>query len=524
MTTAQDHNAPAATPHRPRGVDFIDCSLRDGHQSLLATRMSTDQCMAVLPMLRDSGYSILELWGGATLDSALRFTGDDPFDRLDRFRETLGDPADGGVTIRSLCRGQNLFGYTPYPDNVVVEFLKVAVRSGSTRMRVFDALNDPRNLITAIMATKTYNGHAEAALSYTTSPVHDLNHFLEFARAAIDSGADSLAIKDMAGLLHPVDANELIEALKREFPTTELTLHSHCTNGLAVTAYIVGMLTGVDHLDTCYGPMAGATSQPPVELLAYFARELDIPINADLSLVPKIDAALRKARGELADIDKDPEHMGNPWPAEPTAEMRPLIKQAAKLIQKRDRESLDQAIAIIEDQILVPQGYPKIDRAQLDAQVPGGMLSNLHNQLKEQGKLEQLPKILEEVPRVRKAAGYVPLVTPTSQIVGTQAAFNVIQGKPYSFVSEPFRDLLMGKYGRLPGPPDPDVLETVSRGEQPATQRPADYVQDTDLQAIYKDNADLIQSHRDLLLLILFPMPAKQFLTQRQQSLAPATA
>ena len=496
-------------------VNFIDCSLRDGHQSLLATRMSTEQCLRVLPLLKDAGYPILELWGGATLDSALRFTNDDPFERLARFREVLGERDQGGASIRSLCRGQNLFGYNPYPDNVVTEFLKVAVRTGSDRMRVFDALNDPRNLITAIMATKTFNGHAEAALSYTTSPVHDTAHFINFARMALDSGADSLAIKDMAGLLHPFDAFELIEALKREFPGVELTLHSHCTNGLAVTTYVVGMLTGVDHLDTCYGPMAGATSQPPVELMAWFARELGLETGIDMSNAGQIDARLREIRKELHDVDKDPEHFGDPWPSEPSGEVREKIRTALELIQKRDRESLDRAIVIIEDQILVPQGYPEIDRKQLEAQVPGGMLSNLHNQLKEQGKLDQLPQILDEVPKVRKAAGYVPLVTPTSQIVGTQAAFNVIQGKPYAFVSEPFRDLVMGKYGRVPGPVDPDVLQIVSRGESPCTQRPADYVADTDLEKIYNENAELIESHMDLLLVVLFPMPAKKFLSQR---------
>lgn len=500
----------------PEKINFIDCSLRDGHQSLLATRMSTEQSMRVLPLLRDSGYSILELWGGATLDASLRFTHDDPFERLDRFRDTLGKD----IQIRSLCRGQNLFGYSPYPDNVVVEFLKAAVRSGSDRVRVFDALNDHRNLITAVMATKTFNGHAEAALSYTTSPVHDIDHFVNFARRALDCGADSLAIKDMAGLLHPVDAFELIEALKENFPDTELTLHSHCTNGLAVTTYIVGMLAGVDHLDVCYGPMAGATAQPPTELMAFFAKEMGIQINVDMSLAPQIDQHLRQIRTELADIDKDPKHMGNPWPNQPDPTMRKNIAAAVKLIQNRDRDSLDQAIAIIEDDILVPQGYPPIDRRQLDAQVPGGMLSNLHNQLKEQGKLDQLPQILEEVPRVRKAAGYVPLVTPTSQIVGTQAAFNVIQGKPYAFVSEPFRDLIMGKYGRLPGPADPEVLKIVSRGQAPVTNRPADDIDDVDLEKVYQDNSDLIRTHRDLLLLLLFPVPAKQFLSTQHEAIA----
>lgn len=496
------------------GIQLIDCSLRDGHQSLLATRMSTEQCMRVLPMLRDAGHRILELWGGATLDSALRFTGDDPFDRLDRFRQTL-DAAPHPIQCRALCRGQNLFGYNPYPDNVVVEFLKEAVRSGADRMRVFDALNDHRNLITAIMATKTFNGHAEAAISYTTSPVHDTEHFLRFARRAMDSGADSLAIKDMAGLLHPADAWELIEALRREFPGVELTLHSHCTNGLAVASYVVGMLAGVDHLDTCYGPMAGGTAQPPAELIRFFAQALGVELNVDFSLAPKIDAELRRIRRELADVDADPDHMGGPWPDEADDTLRRHVDAAIELLQKRDRESCDQAIAIIEDQIMVAHGYPAVDRAQLDAQVPGGMYSNLYNQLKEQGKLDELPKILEEVPRVRAAAGYVPLVTPTSQIVGTQAAFNVMQGKPYAFVSEPFRDMIMGKYGKTPGPPDAEVLKQVAKGEPPFTGRPADLVEDVDLEAVHREHKGLIRSHRDVLLLLLFPAPAKQFLEKR---------
>ncbi|MFW6060510.1 MAG: oxaloacetate decarboxylase subunit alpha [Phycisphaeraceae bacterium] len=502
---------------KPSRVNLIDCSLRDGHQSLLATRMSTEQCMRVLPILRDSGYRILELWGGATLDSALRFTGDDPFERLETFHQTL-DEAPHHIQIRALCRGQNLFGYNPYPDNVVVEFLKEAVRTGADRMRVFDALNDYRNLVTAIMATKTFNGHAEAAMSYTTSPVHDNEHFLNFARRALDAGADSLAIKDMAGLLHPADAWALIEAIRDEFPSAELTLHSHDTNGLAVASYVVGMMAGIDHLDTDYGPMAGATAQPPAELIAFFAKALGVEINVDMSTSPQIDRELRQIRHELKDVDKDPDHIAQPWPTEPTDEQKRAIDQVIELLATKDRASCDKALGIIEEQIMVPQGYPAVDKAQLDSQIPGGMLSNLHNQLKEQDKLDMMPQILEEVPRVRKAAGYIPLVTPTSQIVGTQAAFNVMQGEPYKFVSEPFRDVMMGKYGKLPGPPDPDVLKKVSKGEQPYTGRPAEYVEKVELEKVFQENKQLIQSHRDLLLLLLFPGPAKQFLSNRAEA------
>jgi len=498
-------------------VNLIDCSLRDGHQSLLATRMSTEQCLRVLPLLREAGYDILELWGGATLDAALRFTGDDPFDRLERFRAEL-DKADRDIQIRALCRGQNLFGYNPYADNVVVEFLKEAVRTGADRMRVFDALNDPRNLITAIMATKTFDGHAEAAMSYTTSPVHDNEHFLNFARRSLDAGADSLAIKDMAGLLHPAEAWSLIEAIRGAFPGVTLTLHSHCTNGLANASYVVGMLAGVDYLDTCYGPMAGATAQPPAELMGYFARALGRPLNVDPGSAPQIDAELRQIRHELGEVDKDPQHMGGPWAVEPDETTRQRVDQALELLQQRDRESCEKAIELIEDGIMVDHGYPAVDKAQLESQIPGGMISNLHNQLKEQGRLDQMDAILEEVPKVRAEAGYVPLVTPTSQIVGTQAAFNVMQGERYSFVSEPFRDLVMGKYGKLPGPPAPDMLRAISRGEQPYTGRPADRVPDVDLEQIYHEHGRLIRSHRDLLLLLLFPKPAQQFLEKRQET------
>ncbi len=499
-----------------RVISFIDTSLRDGHQSLLATRMSTAQCLRVLPMLKDCGYSILELWGGATLDSALRFTGDDPFERLNAFYKVLGKD---GPAIRSLCRGQNLFGYTPYPDNVVVSFIKEAVRGGNTRVRIFDALNDHRNVMVPIMATKTYNGHAEVALSYTTSPAHDVAHFVNFARNALELGADSLAIKDMAGLLHPVAAFEMIEALQKDFPGVELTLHSHCTNGLAITSYLVGMLLGVNHLDTAYGPMAGSTSQPPVELLTWFAREMGITPNIDLKNAPQIDAELRKIRTELHSVDTSPEQFGKPWPTEPDAATREHMKTVVKLLNdyraSRDPSLMDRAIAIVEDQIMVPMGYPAVDRKQLDAQVPGGMLSNLHNQLKEQGKLDLLHAILEEVPRVRKAAGYVPLVTPTSQIIGSQAAFNVMTGDPYSMMTKEFKALVAGRYGRLPAAVDPVILKRVQEaGETICDRRPADYVPEISLGEVLKSDPN-IRTHRDALLSILFPMPAKTFFAKR---------
>ncbi|MEM6332837.1 MAG: oxaloacetate decarboxylase subunit alpha [Planctomycetota bacterium] len=502
-------------------IQLIDTSLRDGHQSLLATRMSTEQCMRVLPLVVDSSYDIIELWGGATLDASLRFTGDDPFERLEAFTAEL-DKAGRPIQIRSLCRGQNLFGYSPYPDNVVVGFLKEAVRTAKTanvthRMRVFDALNDHRNLLTAVMATKTFDGHAEAAISYTTSPVHDDAHFLRFAANAVEWGADSLAIKDMAGLLHPADAWTLIEAVKGRFPDKFLTLHSHDTNGLAVASYVVSMMAGIDALDTGYGPMAGASAQPPAEVMKFFADALGVELNVDFTHAAEIDKRLRQIRVELADVDKNPDHFGQPWPAQPTDAMKAAVDEAIALLQTRDRAKCTQACDVIEEKLMVPQGYPAVDKSQLESQIPGGMLSNLYNQLKDQGKLDLLPKVQDEIPRVRKAAGYVPLVTPTSQIVGTQATFNVMQGSPYAFVSEPFRDMMMGNYGKLPGPADPEVMAKVARGEQPFTGRPADRVEDADLAKVYAEHGELLKSHRDLLLMLLFPAPAKKFFGDRRK-------
>jgi len=500
-------------------TQLIDTSLRDGHQSLLATRMSTEQCMRVLPMIADAGYEIIELWGGATLDASLRFTGDNPFGRLAAFTELL-DKHNRPIHIRSLCRGQNLFGYAPYPDNVVTGFLKEAVRCATTsnvthRMRIFDALNDHRNLITATMATKTFDGHAEAAMSYTTSPVHDNAHFVRFAEQAIEWGADSLAIKDMAGLLHPADAWSLIEAVKGRVPDKFLTLHAHDTNGLAIASYVVGLMAGIDALDTAYGPMAGATSQPPAELIKFFADRLGVELNVDFANAGKIDAELRKIREELKAVDKNPDSFGGPWPSEPTDDMKAAIDESIELLKTRDHDKCTQACDVIEQKIMEPMGYPAIDKSQLESQIPGGMLSNLYNQLKDQDKLDLMPQVQEEIPKVRKAAGYVPLVTPTSQIVGTQATFNVMQGNPYAFVSEPFRDMMMGKYGRLPGPADPEVMEKVARGEAPFTGRPADHVKDTDLAAIYQKHGDIIKNERDLLLLVLFPAPAEKFLKEQ---------
>jgi pyruvate/oxaloacetate carboxyltransferase len=494
-----------------KSIEFIDTSLRDGHQSLLATRMSTAQALRVLPLLRDAGYRILELWGGATLDAALRFTGDDPFERLVRFREVLGPD----VQIRSLCRGQNLFGYSPYPDDVVEAFLKVACGLGNDRVRIFDALNDERNLETAVRATRAAGSHAEVALSYTTSPVHDLDHFLRFAEAAVKIGADSLAIKDMAGLLHPMVAWELIHGLKMRFPGCPLTLHTQTTNGYANATAVVGMIAGVDYIDVGHGPLAGGTALPPVELLQYFADALGLQTNVDRASWAPIHAALHRIRRELRDSDASPEAIGRPWPETPTDDVRRKVDQALELIHSRDAARTEEALRLIEQEIMVPQGFPPPDTRQLEAQIPGGMLSNLHKQLKGQGAVDRLPEIIEAVPGVRADAGWVPLVTPTSQIVGSQAAFNVLTGKHYGHVSKPFANLVMGLYGRTPGPVNPEVLEKCARGRAPFTERPAVYAKPVDLDGLRAAHGAYIRTEADLMLMALFTQPALAFFEAR---------
>jgi pyruvate/oxaloacetate carboxyltransferase len=321
----------------------------------------------------------------------------------------------------------------------------------------------------------------------------------------------------MAGLLHPADCFELVTELRKRFgDDLEISLHAHCTNGLANVCYIAGMLAGVDHLDTGHGPMAGLTAQPPVELMTWAADLAGFSHNLKRDHFREISDKLRTIRQELHATDKDPEHLGGPWPDDCPDDVRDKLKGVIDLVLKRDRESCDAAIAIIEDDIMPQYNYGETDRTQLDAQIPGGMISNLHSQLKEQGKLDLMPEILKEVPRVRKEAGYVPLVTPTSQIVGTQAAMNIMTGERYQVVSKEFGNMIKGLYGRLPGKADPDVLKKISPDGSTFTERPANYVQRPDLPALATKAGEFVETQRDLLLYMLFPAPAEKFLRARK--------
>jgi len=484
---------------------FIDVTLRDGHQSLAATRMSTEQAMRVLPMINDAGFPALELWGGAVLDSAIRFLKEDPWDRLETFRATLG----GGEKIRALLRGQNLFGYQPSADDLVISFVKEAVISGVGIMRIFDALNDWRNLQTSILTTRAYGGKVEAALSYTTSPVHTTAYFVDFAKKLVEEGADQLAIKDMAGLLYSTDALDLIKGLKQNV-SLPLVLHSHSTTGVAELNAVIAMQLGVDFIDTAITPFAGGTSHPPVEVMIVFAEEMGIDHGLDKELILKVQAELFKVFDELKAVI--PQHGKYYRPVHYNDVDRNQVKKIIDLVAKEDKESIELALPLMRE-LLLGLNYPPFDDKIFEAQVPGGMLSNLHNQLKEMGQLHLMDKVLEEIPRVRADAGYVPLVTPTSQIVGSQAAFNVIMGERYKVVPDPFKMILKGEFGRTPAPCNPDIVNKVLGGtEEPLKYRAASY-----LHPVLEDPYDLpfVKTHKDLLLYLLFKQSAETFLKHK---------
>ncbi len=485
-------------------VDFVDLTLRDGQQSLAATRMTTEQALRVLPMLSDAGFAAFELWGGATLDSAVRFLDEDPWERLDRFYAVLGT----AHKTRALLRGQNLFAYQPFPDDLVIAVIQEAVRSGVGIIRIFDALNDWRNLQLALLATKAYGGKAEAALSYTTSPVHTTDYFVRLARTLEQEGADRIAVKDMAGLLYPTEAFTLFDELKRHL-RVPITFHSHTTTGVATLDAVIAMYAGIDALDTAITPFAGGPSHPPVELLIVFAEEMGVEHGLDKALILRIQQVLFEIFEELRHTI--PLYGKYYRPVAYDDIDRTIVQQILAHIQRGSTPDIETALALMRD-LMRDLGYPNYDDTIFKAQIPGGMLSNLQNQLKQMGKLDLLDAITQEIPRVRADVGYVPLVTPTSQIVGSQATFNVMMGR-YQMVSNEFKMLLRGEFGHLPAPANPEVVKlALSPNESPLRYRPASY-----LMPVLEDEYDLpyIKTYRDLLLHLMFKQPADEFLKRR---------
>lgn len=442
-------------------IGITETVLRDAHQSLIATRMTTQEMLPMLEQLDKIGFHSLECWGGATYDACLRFLDEDPWARLRLIREKCPN-----TKLQMLFRGQNMLGYRHYADDVVEYLVQRSVANGIDIIRIFDALNDIRNLETAINATKKEKGaHVQATVSYTTGPVFDLEYYTKYAKQLEDTGADSICIKDMAALLTPYTAYDLVKAIK-ETVKIPVQVHSHYTSGLASMVMLKAIEAGADVIDTAMSPLALGTSHPATE---------------------SIVAALK---GTEYDTGLDLEALDN------------ISKYVETLRQKYIAEGL-----------LSPKML-EVNAKALIYQVPGGMLSNLLSQLKQAGKEDKLSEVLEEVPRVRADCGYPPLVTPSSQIVGTQAVYNVIMGERYKMVTKEFKGLVKGEYGNTPVAIDPDFREKIIGDEQPITCRPADLLE-PELEKLRAECAKWSEQEEDVLSYAQFPKVAVDFFEKR---------
>ena len=442
-------------------LKLTETVLRDSHQSLFATRMTTDEMLPILPTLDKVGYHSMEVWGGATFDACLRFLKEDPWERLRRIRAALPN-----TKLQMLFRGQNILGYRHYSDDVVEYFVQKSIANGINIIRIFDALNDARNLETAIRATKKENGHVQAAISYTTGEVYTPEYFARYAKTLEDMGADSICIKDMAGLLKPYDAYDLVKLLK-ETVKLPIQLHTHYTSGLASMTCLKAIEAGVDVVDTAISPLAMGTSQPPTEPLVATLQGTEYDTGIDLALLDEVTRYFAPIREKYL------------------------------------------ASGVLDPKVL------KVDVNALLYQVPGGMLSNLVSQLKQMGRPDALDEVLKEVPRVRADAGYPPLVTPTSQIVGTQAVMNVISGERYSRVTKEFKAMMRGEYGKTPMEPDADFVRAIIGDEEQITCRPADLLSPS-LDALRSDILPYLEQDEDVLSYALFDQVALKFFEERK--------
>ncbi|MAL99309.1 sodium-extruding oxaloacetate decarboxylase subunit alpha [Hydrocarboniclastica marina] len=441
-----------------RKIDITDVILRDAHQSLIATRMRTEDMLPAAEYLDNAGYWSLECWGGATFDTCVRYLKEDPWERLRQLRKALPN-----TRLQMLLRGQNLLGYRHYADDVVEAFCQKAAENGIDVFRIFDALNDVRNLETSIKAVKQAGKHAQGTLCYTTSPVQTIELFLEQARAMADMGIDSIAIKDMAGLLTPRATGELVRALKSEFELP-VFLHSHYTSGMATMCQWEALDAGVDHIDTALSAFAGGTSHPPTESVVAALHDAGYETGLDLALIDKANQHFREVRKKYHQFESE---------------------------------------------------YNGVDTAVILSQVPGGMMSNLANQLKEQGALDKIREVFEEIPRVREDLGYPPLVTPTSQIVGTQAVINVLSGKRYDTITNEVKKYLQGWYGKAPGEVDADLQRRAVGKEELIDERPANLLSN-EFHKLKDEIGDLAESEEDVLTYAMFPDQARQYLEQRR--------
>lgn len=445
-------------------VRFMDTVLRDGHQSLVATRMTTEQMVPILETLDQAGYFSLEVWGGATFDSCLRYLNEDPWERLRTIRKHVKN-----TKLQMLLRGQNLLGYKHYPDDVVESFIQKSLENGIDIIRVFDALNDLRNLETSVRAIKKYGGHCQLCICYTISEVHTNEYYVELAQKMEALGADSIAIKDMAGILTPANAYTLVKAIKQA-TRVPLEVHTHATSGISEMTYLKAVEAGADIIDTAISPFSGGTSQPATESVAIALNELGYDTGLDMEKLKEIAAYFRPIKEEF-----------------------------------RQNGILNPKVMDVEPNTLLYQ-------------VPGGMLSNLLSQLKDARKEDKYEEVLQEIPRVRKDLGFPPLVTPLSQMVGTQAVMNIISGERYKMVPKEIKDYVKGLYGQSPAPIDEEVKHKIIGDEETLTIRPADLLQP--MMAEYakelKEMGDLAESTEDVLMYALFPNLAVPYLRKRK--------
>ena len=441
---------------------ITDVTLRDAHQSLIATRMTTEEMLPILEKTDKVGFYSLECWGGATFDACLRFLNEDPWDRLRTIREKCPN-----TKLQMLFRGQNMLGYRHYADDVLEYFVQKSVANGIDIIRIFDALNDIKNLQTAIKAAKKEKAHAQVAISYTTGPVFTTEYYVDYAKRIEETGADSICIKDMAALLTPYTTAELVTALK-EAVSIPIQLHTHYTSGLASMCLLKGIEAGADILDTAMSPLALGTSHAPTESMVAALKGTEYDTGLDLILLNEIRDYFMTLRKKYLDS------------------------------------------GLLDPKMLAT------DANALIYQVPGGMLSNLLSQLKQAGKEDQLQDVLNEVPRVREDSGYPPLVTPTSQIVGTQAVFNVITGERYKMCTNEFKDMVAGKYGTTPMPIDPEFQKKIIGDAPVITGRPADLLE-PELDTLRKEMAQWSEQEEDVLSYDMFPKVSLDFFKKRQE-------
>lgn len=442
-------------------VKITETVLRDAHQSLIATRMTMDEMLPVLPLMDKVGYHSVECWGGATFDSCLRFLNEDPWERLRTLRKELPN-----TKLQMLFRGQNMLGYRHYADDVVEYFVQKSVSNGIDIIRIFDALNDIRNLETAIKAAKKEGAHTQVAISYTLGDVFTTDYYVNYAKQIENAGADSICIKDMAALLTPYETEKLVKALKAAVKIP-IQLHTHYTSGLASMCLLKGIEAGVDVIDTAMSPLALGTSHAPTESMVAALQGTEYDTGLDLVLLTEIREHFMKLRKKYIDS------------------------------------------GLLDPKMLA------VDANALIYQVPGGMLSNLLSQLKQAGKEDQLEEVLKKVPRVRKDAGYPPLVTPSSQIVGTQAVFNVIMGERYKMVTKEFKGIVRGEYGRTPVPIDPEFRKRIIGDESPIDCRPADLLE-PELEKLKKECAEWTEQEEDVLSYAQFGQVAVKFFEDRR--------